>query len=230
MEIFNGISKGLLEIFTIVGIFLAGFCGGSFLHSAIDRFIRGSYSYIAYLKPCSFKRFPLVETLFALAFVISYLKFGFSLDFVFISLFIVLLVSASVIDWYLKIVPNKINLIGTISGLVYAGVKGLAMGSFEPLVNSIVGGLVGGGVLLTVAVAYLVIRKVEGIGMGDVKLLAFIGSYIGWAGALFTISLSFAVAFLISRLLLKSHLKKPVYIAFAPILATASIVYLLFFS
>jgi leader peptidase (prepilin peptidase)/N-methyltransferase len=106
------------------------------------------------------------------------------------------------------------------------------MGKLEPLVNSIVGGLVGGGVLLIVAIAYLVIRKVEGIGMGDVKLLAFIGSYIGWTGALFTIFSGFLVAFFISRLLLKSHLKshkKPVYIAFAPILATASIIYLLFF-
>jgi leader peptidase (prepilin peptidase)/N-methyltransferase len=216
----------LFKVITTTGIFLAGFCAGSFLYSAIDRFLRNES--MAYLKPCSFKRrFPLVEVITALAFVLSYIKFGFNLDFVFVSLFLVLLISASVIDWYLKIIPNKLNLVGIISGLIYAGIKSLSIGNLEPLINSIMGGLVGGGVLLTLAIAYLVIRKVQGIGMGDVKLLAFIGSYIGWIGAIFTISSSFLVVFLISRLLLKNH-KKPIYIAFAPILATASIVYLLF--
>jgi leader peptidase (prepilin peptidase)/N-methyltransferase len=217
----------LFKIITTAGIFSIGFYVGSFLHSIIDRVIRSSY--MTYTKPCNFKkRFPLVEVITATAFVLSYIKFGFNLDFVFVSLFLVLLISASVIDWYLKIIPNKLNLVGIISGLVYAGIKSLSIGNLEPLINSIMGGLVGGGVLLTLAIAYLTIRKVQGIGIGDVKLLAFIGSYIGWIGAMFTISLSFIAVFFISHLIFKNQ-KKPIYIAFAPILATASIVYLLFF-
>jgi leader peptidase (prepilin peptidase)/N-methyltransferase len=186
----------LFKIITTTGIFITGFCAGSFLHSIIDRFLRNES--MAYIKPCNFKRrFPLVEIITATAFILSYLKFGFNLDFIFISLFLVLLISASIVDWHLKIIPNKLNLIGIISGLIYAGIKSLSIGNPEPLINSIMGGLVGGGVLLTLAIAYLAIRKVQGIGMGDVKLLAFIGSYIGWIGAMSTISLSFIAVFFI---------------------------------
>ena len=57
-------------------------------------------------------------------------------------------------------------------------------------VDALLGILVGGGVLYGIALAYYLIRKEEGMGMGDVKMLAMIGAFLGWRAVLVTLVLS----------------------------------------
>ena len=47
-------------------------------------------------------------------------------------------------------------------------------------VASLIGILVGGGVLYLIAIAYYRVRHEEGLGMGDPKMLAMIGAFLGW--------------------------------------------------
>src|SRR6185295_19599529 len=50
--------------------------------------------------------------------------------------------------------------------------------------------LVGGGVLYGVAEAYYRVRHEEGLGMGDVKMLAMVGAFLGWQLTLLTLMLA----------------------------------------
>jgi leader peptidase (prepilin peptidase)/N-methyltransferase len=66
----------------------------------------------------------------------------------------------------------------------------LALLNQVPVLDSVFGVVLGGGVLFLIAFLYEVIRKREGMGMGDVKLLAMIGAFLGVNGVVFVILLS----------------------------------------
>jgi len=89
-----------------------------------------------------------------------------------------------VIDLQHRILPNAITVPGAVIGLVIS--------VFLPpgWVSSLIGVLVGGGLLFAVAEAYYRVRGVDGLGMGDVKMLAMIGAFLGWQLALVTLVLA----------------------------------------
>jgi leader peptidase (prepilin peptidase) / N-methyltransferase len=103
------------------------------------------------------------------------------------------------IDLEHQILPNVITVPGIAAGLVASW--------FLPpgWLSSLIGALAGGGVLLAIAEAYYRVRGQEGLGMGDVKMLAMIGAFLGWPLMILTLVLaSFAgsvvgVALLASR-------------------------------
>ena len=94
-----------------------------------------------------------------------------------------LLVLAAV-DLRHRVLPNAITLPGTALGLL------LSLGLEPGPVDALAGAAVGAGVPLAIAVAYRRVRGVEGLGMGDVKMLAMIGAWLGWQAALLTLLLA----------------------------------------
>jgi leader peptidase (prepilin peptidase)/N-methyltransferase len=56
-----------------------------------------------------------------------------------------------------------------------------------PWIGSALGAIIGGGILLAVGVGYEKLRKRQGLGMGDVKMMAMVGAFIGWPLAILTI-------------------------------------------
>ncbi len=88
------------------------------------------------------------------------------------------------IDLEHHILPNSITLPGIVVGFAFSLVA--PPGPFD----AFLGILVGGGVLYGIALAYYLIRKEEGMGMGDVKMLAMIGAFLGWRAVLVTLVLS----------------------------------------
>jgi leader peptidase (prepilin peptidase)/N-methyltransferase len=88
-----------------------------------------------------------------------------------------------VIDIEHRILPNVITIPGVIIGLLFSFAT-------EPgWAGSLAGAIAGGGGLLLVAEVYLRVRKDEGLGMGDVKMLAMIGAFLGWKLMLLTLVL-----------------------------------------
>lgn len=80
-----------------------------------------------------------------------------------------------------RILPNELTVGGTVAGLVASSVV-------EPgLQSALIGVLLGGGVLWATGAAYERVRGVEGMGMGDVKMLAMIGAVLGWPLMLLTL-------------------------------------------
>ena len=86
-----------------------------------------------------------------------------------------------VIDLRHRILPNVITLPGTVLGLALSAVLG------PGLVDGLAGVAVGAGVPYAIASAYFRLRGVEGLGMGDVKMLAMIGAFLGWQAVLLTL-------------------------------------------
>ena len=128
--------------------------------------------------------YPIVEAVTALAFVGVYALYGLTplgfVRLVFVCAIIVLFVT----DLQHKILPNVITLPGIVVGFACSLV--LPPGWLD----SLIGILVGGGILWAIAEGYYRIRGQDGLGMGDVKLLAMIGAFLGWKLVLLTLVLA----------------------------------------
>jgi leader peptidase (prepilin peptidase)/N-methyltransferase len=125
--------------------------------------------------------YPIVEAVTALVFAGGYLLYGLTpLAFVRVA-FACALIVLFVTDLQHKILPNVITVPGIVGGFVAS--------LFLPpgWIDSLIGIAVGGGVLLAIAEGYYRIRGHEGLGMGDVKLLAMIGAFLGWKLVLLTL-------------------------------------------
>jgi leader peptidase (prepilin peptidase)/N-methyltransferase len=129
-------------------------------------------------------RYPLIEAAVGAASLFAFLRHGVSLEFACELAFVAAMVALIFIDFDHQILPNSITLPGAAIALALAGPR-----TAVSLVDSILGMVLGAGLLFLVAEAYLRLRKVEGLGMGDVKMMGTVGAYVGWKGVLLTLFL-----------------------------------------
>jgi leader peptidase (prepilin peptidase) / N-methyltransferase len=118
--------------------------------------------------------YPLVELTTGVVFAGGVLVYGLS-PLLFVRLaFACALIVLFVIDLQHRILPNVITLPGIAAGFVAS--------VFLPpgWLSSAIGIVAGGGILFAIAEAYYRLRGIEGLGMGDVKMLAMIGAFLGW--------------------------------------------------
>lgn len=131
--------------------------------------------------PYSF-RYPAVEMLMSALFVAAFLRYGWSWTLLEALIFIFGLVTVSFIDLDHMILPDKFTLSGILIGL-----SGAALNPERSFWPALYGVLLGGGFLWAIAYLYAVVRKREGMGGGDIKLLAWIGAVLGWPSIPFVI-------------------------------------------
>jgi leader peptidase (prepilin peptidase)/N-methyltransferase len=152
--------------------------------------------------------YPLVEFATGLIFILTYYEFGLTLLtlkwLIFSCLIIVLLVT----DLRVRLLPDLVNFPGLAMGLVFAfrvpipdstvGMLFFLIGFqkfpfqsdlFFNVLNAVLGALVGSMLLWGAATLYKLVRKREGMGMGDVKMMAMVGAFLGPRGAFLTILL-----------------------------------------
>ncbi|TAL17553.1 prepilin peptidase [bacterium] len=167
-------------------------------------------------------RYPAVETLMGVLSLYLWTLHGETpLAFGAYFVFLAGLVAATFIDLDHKIIPDSISLGGIPLGLALSHVTGIGWKA------SLLGIAAGGGILLAVSLAYLYIMKKEGMGMGDVKLLAAIGAFLGWQGVLFTIFTSSIAGSFIGIIVLKMKGEGSDYeIPYGPFLALGATAYL----
>lgn len=123
-------------------------------------------------------RYPLVELATGLLFVAVVLRWGPTVEALTAALFCCLMVALAAIDLELYLLPDRLTLPGLVAGL--------AIQPWFPggdLASAAIGAAAGGGVLLAVWGAWYLLRHEEGMGLGDVKMLAMIGAFVGWKGA-----------------------------------------------
>ena len=129
--------------------------------------------------------YPLVELTTAALFEVGYWWYGATPLLAVRLLFACAMIVLFVIDLQHKILPNEITLPGVVVGLILSGITG------QPgWISSLIGIAVGAGSLFAIAEAYYRVRGEEGLGMGDVKMLAMIGAFLGWKMVLLTLVLS----------------------------------------
>ena len=148
-------------------------------------------------------RYPLIEVFTGVVSGLIYLKFGLGIEWLVYFLFCAALIVLAFIDADHRILPDVITLNGLWIGLAISIFMWLpsplvarllqGMGVADPgprlisIVSSLIGAAVGGGLLWFVREAYFRLRGVEGMGFGDVKMMAMVGAFIGTALTLFTI-------------------------------------------
>jgi len=167
-------------------------------------------------------RYPLVELLTALLFTAVAHRFGVSIEAAIYMAFSAALVTITFIDIDHRIIPDRISLPGI--GLCFLAALTLPHMGWQA---SLLGIVVGGGSLFVVAWTYSMLTGKEGMGGGDVKLLAMIGALLGWQGVIFTIfsaSLLGTVVGLGVMVHARSNLKLAV--PFGPFLATGALAYI----
>ena len=169
-------------------------------------------------------RYPIVEAVNGLAYglIVWYFGVGWQ-SVIYAALFSALLV-VSYIDLDHQIIPDVITLPGIGLG-VLAAVTVLPIG----FLDSVLGLLVGGGVLLGLAWISPYLFGKEGMGGGDIKLLAMIGAFLGWKPVVLTMLIGAIVGALVGVILITLKvLRRDQYLPFGPFLALGAIVSMFF--
>lgn len=169
-------------------------------------------------------RYLLVELLTGLMFLAFYSRFGFSAKFFAYALFISGLIVATFVDFDFQIIPDEISLGGIVCGLAFSFFFPALQDApthFAGLFRSLLGVVIGGGVLWILGCLGDFIFKKESMGGGDIKLLAMIGSFLGWKIALLSVPLASVVGAVVG-IIIKLRTKESV-IAFGPYLSLGAV-------
>jgi leader peptidase (prepilin peptidase)/N-methyltransferase len=171
-------------------------------------------------------RYPLIEASSGGLFLLVFLFFGLSWSTLIFWVFVSLLLVVTFIDLDHQIIPNVISLPGTVVGFAC---------SFLPLTlawqDSALGVLFGAGLLWSVAAGYRLVTGADGMGMGDVKLLAMIGAFLGWQAVLPVVFIGSVVGSVVGiPIMLLTGKDSKLAIPFGPFLSLGAVIYLFWWS
>jgi leader peptidase (prepilin peptidase)/N-methyltransferase len=235
-----------VDVFIVVAAVLVGLCFGSFLNVCILRLPhdqslvrprstcpqckqpiawRDNIPVVSWLwlrgkcrwchKPISVQ-YPLIEALVGVLFGVSVLAYGASLHAVSAAVFGTLLLGIGITDARHYLIPDEFSLGGLVLGLA------LALGGGVPgFLQALLGAAVGFALLWGVAQAGAWVFKEEAMGGGDIKMMAMVGSFVGWRGVLLTV---FAGAALGSLIFVPLSIKKKRLVPFGVFLAVGAAV------
>ena len=177
----------------------------------------------------SFRYFT-VELLTAVCAALMFARYGFSPLFLIYFGFVSSLIVISFIDLQHRIIPNSISIPGIFIGILVSTLLSYSELPWNTdFKGAILGIAVGGGSLWATGFLYSLVTGREGIGFGDVKLLAMFGAFFGWRGAFFSIFLGSILGMAVGvpvAIAKRKSLKYP--IPFGPFLVLGLIIYIWF--
>ena len=147
-------------------------------------------------KPISFQ-YLVVELLSAISFVIIFHLYGISITTLLLLILSIFFIIIFFIDLKHFIIPNVLTFPLMVIGFLKSFDPNLNQTIFPNYINSLIGGLFGYLIIWSIIFLYKNIRKKEGMGLGDAKLMAVIGFWFGWISIPFTIFISSTVALII---------------------------------
>ena len=169
-------------------------------------------------------QYPVVEFLTGLLAAAVVATFGFSVTTLGYFIFCAALVTIIWIDLHHQIIPDVISLPGIVLGFFFSFVS-----TFLSWQDSLIGLLAGGGIFYAVSYSYYLLRKQEGLGGGDIKLLAMLGAFLGWQSLIFIIFASSVTGTIVGLFAMRSQKKGgATRIPFGPFLAVSGLFYLFF--
>ncbi|BAI79624.1 type IV prepilin peptidase [Deferribacter desulfuricans SSM1] len=174
-------------------------------------------------------QYPLVEIITAIITVGLYYKFGLNVYFVQYFVLISLLICAGIIDlitaldndFETGIIPDEISLGGIPVGIIFGILQ-------KKLIISLIGGLVGFLLLFIPGFVYKLFTGKEGMGGGDIKLFAMIGTFLGYKPLFFILFLSSFVGATIGLFFIYLFKNREYPIPFGPFIGLATIIYIFF--
>lgn len=169
-------------------------------------------------------RYVFVEALTGLLSALIVYRFGLSLTGLGFFVLSAALVVVSFIDLDHQIIPDAISLPGVLLGVIFAGVN--------PAVgwqSALIGAALGGSILFAVALGYQTLTGRQGMGGGDVKLLAMIGAFLGWRAVPFTLLLASCLGSVVGLgMMIRQRSDTRLTLPFGPFLACGALSYVFF--
>ena len=179
-------------------------------------------------KPISFQYF-IVELLTAISFVLIFHIYGVSITTLLLLILSIFFIIIFFIDLKHFIIPNELTFPLMIIGFLKSFDPNLNQTIFPNYINSLIGGLFGYSIIWLIIFFYKKVRKKEGMGLGDAKLMAVIGFWFGWISIPFTIFISSTVALvLVVPSLINQSRKMSSEIPFGPYIIIGCILYVTF--
>ena len=173
-------------------------------------------------------KYLIVELINTISFITIYYIFGISLTTIFLMSLSLSFLIIFFIDLKHFIIPNELTFTMMFVGFFKSFDPNLHF-LFPNYLDSLIGGLFGYGVIWSIIIFYKQIRKKEGMGLGDAKLLSAIGFWFGWISIPFVIFLSSIIALLsVIPSLLKNSKSMSSQIPFGPYIIIGTLVYLFF--
>jgi leader peptidase (prepilin peptidase)/N-methyltransferase len=169
-------------------------------------------------------RYPLVELITAVFALLLFRKYGMTPAYPAVFLFICTLIVVTFIDLDHQIIPHIL----TLGGIpVFAVLAVLFLGLST--IDAFLGIMIGAGTLYFVAVYYETLTGREGMGGGDVNLLAMLGAFLGWKSLLFILLASSLLGAVVGVALILGKGKDMRYaVPFGPFLCVAAVIHLFF--
>jgi len=165
-------------------------------------------------------QYPIVELLTGLIYLIIYLIYGLNIQ----TLIYIILSSSLIIIAFVDLNEQVILGVLSLPGIAI----GLILSSFVPyisFINSALGVLVGGGIILIIRFAGSVIFKKESMGLGDIELAAMVGAFLGWRYIIISLFLGFFLGALAGIILILSKIKsREDVVPFGPFIVLGSFI------
>ena len=173
-------------------------------------------------------QYVLVETISILFFLIIYFFYGVSITTLLLIILSLSFLIIFFIDFKHYIIPNVLTFSMMFLGFIKSFIPNLNP-IFPNYINSLIGGIFGYGIIWSIIFFYKQVRKKEGMGLGDAKLLSAIGFWFGWFSIPFVIFLSSLIALLsVAPSLINKSKKFSSQIPFGPYIILGTLIYLIF--
>ncbi|HVN96328.1 MAG TPA: prepilin peptidase [Syntrophorhabdaceae bacterium] len=167
-------------------------------------------------------RYVVVELITAVLFFMCFRRSGLTFEFFVEIFFVALLIVVTFIDYEFQIIPDILSLGGLVAGMIFSFMRP----GFRFL-DGLYGILLGGGLLFVIAYGYQLITKREGMGGGDIKLLAMIGAFSGFKGVICSLVGGSVIGTIVGipLMLIKGQGTKYA-VPFGPFLSLSAVIYL----
>jgi len=170
-----------------------------------------------------------VELISAISFLLIYYLYGISITTLLLIILIIFFIIIFFIDLKHYIIPNELTFPLMLIGFIKSFDPNLNQSLFPNYINSLIGGFFGYSIIWSIIFFYKTLRKKEGMGLGDAKLIAVVGFWFGWFSIPFTIFISSMVALIFSIPSLINKTKDmSTQIPFGPFIIIGCLIYVTF--
>ena len=171
----------------------------------------------------------LVELVSAISFVLIYYFYGVSITTLLLIILTIFFIIIFFIDLKHYIIPNELTFPLMLIGFIKSFDPNLNQSLFPNYINSLIGGFFGYSIIWSIIFFYKTLRKKEGMGLGDAKLIAVVGFWFGWFSIPFVIFISSMVALIFSiPSLIKKTRDMSTQIPFGPFIIIGCLIYVTF--
>lgn len=184
-------------------------------------FLRGKCRY------CKSKvsiQYPVIELTNGLLYMLAYHFFDISIISIAYSVLFSILLTVAVIDYKTMRIPNTIIIFGLICGSAYLLVSALYYKDPYIIIRGLLGMISGGAIIGLFMLISLLLFKKQGMGMGDLKLLAMIGLFVGSKHVLYTIFIAVILAGICGVAILISGKKEKEIFPFGPFISAGAVI------